>query len=99
MTDTQASSAEVRNNRAKSRFELEVEGSVAIADYVARDGVLVFTHTLTPPHLRGRGIAARLIKGALDQVRAEGLKVIPQCWYVADYIDAHPEFADLLARR
>lgn len=95
----QANSA-VRNNRAKKRFELEADGDVAIAEYAARSpGMLAFTHTFTPPRLRGRGIAARLVQGALEQVRAEGFKVIPQCWYVADYIDNHPEFSDLLAER
>lgn len=100
MSDVQQGQAEVRNNRTRNRFELSVEGDMAIADYVASpNGVLTFTHTFTPPALRGRGIAARLIHGALEQVRAEGLKVVPQCWYVADYIRDHPQFADLLARR
>lgn len=99
MSDAHQQTTDVRNNRARKRFELDVEGDVAFAEYVASPGVLAFTHTLTPRHLRGRGIAARLIKGALEQVRAEGLKVVPQCWYVAEYIQDHPEFADLLARR
>ncbi|HTE94822.1 MAG TPA: GNAT family N-acetyltransferase, partial [Bradyrhizobium sp.] len=38
----------------------------------------------------------KLIKGALDQVRAGGLKVIAQCPFVKAYIEKHPEYADLL---
>jgi len=54
-----------------------------------------FTPTV-PPELGGKGAGSALVKGALDQVRAEGLKVIPQCPFVKAYIDKHPEYADLL---
>ena len=49
-----------------------------------------------PAELGGKGAGSRLVKGALDQVRADGLKVIPQCPFVKAYIDKHPEYADLL---
>lgn len=87
----------VRHNREKSRFELSVDGALALADYVLSDGVMVFTHTETPPALQGRGIAARLIEGALRSARAEGLKVRASCSYVVAYLKRHPEFADLQA--
>lgn len=99
MDDVPQRTSAVRNNTTRSRFELEADGGTAIADYGINAGIITFTHTFTPPALRGRGLAARLIQGALEQVRADGLKVVPQCWYVADYIRDHPEFADLLARR
>ena len=94
MTDTTAA---VRNNPALSRFELDLEDGIAVIDYHAAPGVLNFYHTEVPPQLRGRGIAARLVHEALQQVRAQGLKVVPSCSYVAIYIDRHPEFADLRA--
>ena len=49
-----------------------------------------------PPELGGKGIGSQLVKGALDQVRADGLKVIAQCPFVKGYIDKHPEYADLV---
>jgi predicted GNAT family acetyltransferase len=94
MSDT---TAKVRHNAALSRFELDVEDGVAVIDYHVAPGVLNFYHTEVPPQLRGRGIAARLMQEALQQVRAQGLKVVPSCSYVAIYIDRHPEFADLRA--
>ena len=94
MTDTTAA---VRNNPALSRFELDVEDGIAVIDYHAAPGVLTFYHTEVPRQLRGRGIAARLVREALQQVRAQGLKVVPSCSYVTTYIDRHPEFADLRA--
>jgi predicted GNAT family acetyltransferase len=87
----------VRDNAALSRFELDAEGAMALAYYRLADGVMTFTHTETPRSLRGRGIASRLIHGALEAARAHGVKVVPRCSFVANYVAQHPEFADLLA--
>jgi predicted GNAT family acetyltransferase len=85
----------VRNNTALSRFELDVDGSVAFANYRLAPGVVVITHTETPAALRGRGIASQLIEGALTQIRANGLKVVAGCGFVVDYLAKHPDFSDL----
>jgi uncharacterized protein len=85
----------VRQNASRSRFELEVDGSLALADYVLRDGVMTFTHTETPPALQGRGVASRLIHGALLAARDQGLKVRATCSFVVAYLQRHPEFSDL----
>ncbi|MGP9810840.1 GNAT family N-acetyltransferase [Rhodopseudomonas sp. NSM] len=87
--------ASVRDNKAQSRFELDAYGEIAFANYRRANGHVVITHTETPPPLRGRGIATGLIRGALDLIRADGLKVTAGCGFVADYLDAHPEYADL----
>jgi predicted GNAT family acetyltransferase len=87
---------EIVNNKAKHRYELAVEGHIAATYYSIADGVITFIHTEVPPELGGKGIASQLIKGALDQVRADGLKVIAQCPFVKAYIDKHPDYADLL---
>jgi predicted GNAT family acetyltransferase len=87
---------EVVNNPAQHRYELVVEGYLAATYYKVADGVITFIHTEVPPELGGKGVGSQLIKGALDQVRPEGLKVIPQCPFVKAYIDKHPEYADLL---
>ena len=86
----------VVNNTAKSRYEIDTAGVLSIADYVTQGDVITFTHTLTPPELRGRGIAARLIHGAMEDVKAKGLKVVPACWFVAEYIVRNPQYRELL---
>ena len=95
-TKTRIFMAEVVNNQAQHRYELVVEGHLAATYYSVADGVITFIHTEVPPELGGKGAGSALVKGALDQVRAEGLKVIPQCPFVKAYIDKHPEYADLL---
>lgn len=87
---------DIVNNSAKHRYELAIEGHIAATYYKLADGVITFIHTEVPPELGGKGIGSKLIQGALDQVRAAGLKVIAQCPFVKGYIEKHPEYADLL---
>jgi uncharacterized protein len=86
----------VRDSNAKSRFELDVQGAVAFANYRLAPGIVIITHTETPPALRGRGVASELVKGALEIIRADGMKVVAGCGFVVDYLRKHPEFADLI---
>lgn len=90
-------SADVVNNATAHRFELEVDGHVAAAYYELKPGVITFTHTEVPKELGGKGVGSKLVKGALEQVRRDGLKVVPDCPFVNAYIEKHPEQADLLA--
>ena len=87
----------VRDNKAEHEFELVVDGHRALAAYQLEGDTIVFTHTIVPKAIEGRGVASRLIRGALDQVRDRGLKVVPQCPFVAAYIKRHPDVQDLLA--
>jgi len=87
----------VRDNKALSRFELDAEGGLAFANYRLAPCKVVITHTETPHALRGRGIASELVKGALALIRADGQKVVAGCGFVVDYLDKHPEDADLQA--
>jgi predicted GNAT family acetyltransferase len=87
----------VRDNAARSRYELEVSGQTAFLDYRQSGKLRVLTHAEVPQALRGAGIAARLTAGALELVRAEGGKVLPRCPYVVEFIERNPQFNDLLA--
>jgi predicted GNAT family acetyltransferase len=90
-------SASVRNNPALSRFELDLEGGTAVANYEVGDGVITFTHTEVPVSARGAGVGSRLIREALEMVRTLGLKVVARCSFVRAYLAQHREFADLIA--
>ena len=88
---------EVINNEARMRYELAAEGGIAVAYYEPRGSAIALTHTVVPDRLRGHGLASVLIKAALADIRKRGLKVLPECPFVARYIEQHPEEADLLA--
>jgi predicted GNAT family acetyltransferase len=81
----------------RSRYELTVDGELAgIAEYVMREGVRVFTHTEVFDAGRGEGLGSALAQGALDDVRARGMKLVPRCPFIAAYIERHDEYADLV---
>lgn len=88
--------SDVNDNREKHQFELEVDGHLALAAYRLKPGIITFTHTEVPKELGGRGIGSQLAKGALDQVRARGLKVVPLCPFIKAYIEKNAEYQDLL---
>ena len=81
----------VRDNKVQSRFELDVDGGIAFANYRLTPNAVIITHTETPRTLRGRGIASKLLEGALDLIRADGRKVIAGCSFAANYLRTHPE--------
>ena len=86
----------VQNNTQQQRFELDTSAGLAVADYQLSSGTMTIYHTEVPVPLRGRGFGCRLVKGALKEVRRLGLKVVPQCWFVREYIDRNREFTDLV---
>jgi predicted GNAT family acetyltransferase len=85
----------VTDNPASRRFELAIDGEVAFLQYERKPDRLVFVHTEVPPAFRGRGIGERLVKGALDAARREGLRVVPLCPFVKAYLRKHPEAGDV----
>ena len=87
----------VIHNEAEQSYEATVDGLVSVCEYELADNRMVFTHTMVPPELRGRGIAEELVRAGLADARAKGLKVVPACSYVAVFIRRHPEFQDLVA--
>jgi predicted GNAT family acetyltransferase len=86
----------VINNKAHHRFELELEGHLATEHYKLEGNVITFEHTDVPKELGGRGVGSILVQGALDQVRASGLMVIPQCPFVKAWIEKNPAYQDLV---
>lgn len=89
--------AEVTNNQAKGQYELSAGGDMALAAYHVESGTISFTHTEVPEAMEGQGVGSRLVAGALEDVRARGLKVAPLCSFVRHYMETHPEVQDLLA--
>lgn len=91
--------ADVSKNVEESRFEIREGGELAgFADYtVGEMGVVVLPHTEVDSKFEGRGLAGELVQYALDDIRAEGYQVEPRCPYVKQWIERHPDYADLVA--
>ena len=88
----------VRHNPEQSRYEISLDGEVVgIADYYPSGDALVFPHTEINAELRGRGLGEQLVRGALDDVRTAGRKIVPRCWFVAEFVEINPEYQDLVS--
>ena len=86
----------VRRNESQGRYELVIDDAVVgVADYRVVGDTVVMPHTEITPVARGQGLGAELVRAALDDIRGTGRTVDAQCWYVADFLDAHDEYADL----
>ena len=87
----------IAHNAAQARYDIFVgDVRAGFAEYELSGTTMTFTHTVTSAHMRGRGLAERVVRHALGDARAAGHTVVPQCWFVAQFIDGHPEYADLL---
>ena len=88
---------QVANNPERKRFEVVVDGHTAVCEYILTKTRIIFTHTEVPKALEGNGIGAKMARFGLDYARAQGLKVMPLCPFVASFIRKNPEYRDLLA--
>ncbi|MET3805209.1 putative GNAT family acetyltransferase [Nakamurella sp. UYEF19] len=90
----------VRDNEVEDRFELFVDGAPAgLLDYRVQGNDYALTHTEIDPDFEGRGMGSQLISHALDQLRAGGNGIIPDCPFVLSYIQRHGEYLDLVPTR
>ena len=83
----------------RRRYEAVLDGRVVgFTEYRRVRGRLIFVHTEVDPAMEGRGIAGRLAAGALDQVRAQGLRFTVKCPFIAAWLERHPEYEDIRVR-
>lgn len=89
----------VVDNPEEKRYELWVGDKLAgVIDYESSPGTVVLVHTEVDAAFEGRGLATRLIAGAIEDIRARGLKLVPVCPVVRAYLRRHPEDRDLVVR-
>ena len=87
---------EVIHNPAENRFEVTLDGHLAVLDYVMRDDIIIFTHTGVPPEIEGGTVGFSLAKTGLEYARENGFGVRSRCWFMSKYLRRHPEYQDLL---
>ena len=87
---------EVTHNTDKNRFEISLDGHLAVLNYMLKGNIIIFTHTGVPPAIGNRGLGSRLVETGLNYARENGLKARSTCWFVSKYIRRHPEYQDLL---
>ena len=88
---------EIKQDMEKNRFVSFVEGYEAVVEYTLKDNIIDIYRTFTPPELRGKGVAGKLVKYALEHAKENNFIVIPTCSYVRGYIERHENYKELLA--
>jgi predicted GNAT family acetyltransferase len=86
----------IRNNKTLNRFERDLEGGTAIANYRMATGVVRVIHTEVPAAMRGSGAGSAFVRDVLEEARRLGLKVEPECSFMRAFMAKNPEFNDLL---
>lgn len=98
--DTDLAETTVTHNVKLQRFESPVgDASPTFLSYIHEGEHVILDHTFVPDELRGRGLAATLVRAALDEARQRNWRIIPRCSYVAGFIKRNPEFADLVEQQ
>jgi predicted GNAT family acetyltransferase len=96
---------DVVNNQTAGVYEAIHGGAVigGVPYNLVHDGRITLLAVAVLPQFRGRGISTELIRRVLDDVRAQGKKVVNYCPVVHKFIDDNPGYADVvdtdLARR
>lgn len=87
------------NNENAKQYELEAEGLKARIEYIiAKDNVIYLTHTEVPKPLEGKGVGSSIVKLTLEDIKSNGLQLMPLCPFVAAYIKRHPEWNEILMK-
>ena len=86
----------VIHNPEEHRFELSIDGHLAVLDYILRGNTIIFIHTGVPPEIEGRNAGVELARTGLEYARENRLGVRSKCWFVSKYLKRHPEHQDLV---
>ena len=87
----------VRDNPTELRYELlDGDTVIGLIRYRLEPGAVALIHTEIEPAHEGQGLGSELVKGALDDLRGRGLRLVPICPYVRSWLERHPEYADLV---
>jgi predicted GNAT family acetyltransferase len=88
---------EVINEKENQRFVIYADSNEVYVEYTMADNEINLYHTYTHPALRGKGLAAQVVRAALEFAKENKLKVVPTCSYVQSFIAKHGEYKELIA--
>ena len=87
----------VIHEKENERFVLYSEGNEVYVEYSMIGNDLNLYHTYTHPALRGKGLAAHVVRAAFEFAKENNLKIIPTCSYVQSFIAKNEEYKKLVA--
>lgn len=88
---------DVTVKKEPDRYAAYVDGQLAgFTETQRRGDFVIMPHTIVEDRYEGNGVGSKLVKAALDDIRAEGLSVLPLCPFVAAWIRDHPDYTSLV---
>lgn len=87
---------EVKHDEKNSQFYIEIDDDIAHLDYSLKGNLIDLYHTYTPPQLRGRGLAEKIVDFAFNYAKENNLKVIPSCPYIPYFLKKNPQYNELV---
>lgn len=86
---------QIIRNTDRARYEVrDAERLLGFAMYREEPGRVVFTHTVVKPEFEGQGIGSELARHVIEATIADGDVIVPECPFIAAYLEEHPEYAD-----
>jgi predicted GNAT family acetyltransferase len=87
---------EVKNNLAEHRFEVQLGNEIGELVYRKEGSVYFLDHTGVPVEYRGQGIANHLVREALEEIKLENAKIVPECPFVKTFLRRYPDYQSLV---
>jgi predicted GNAT family acetyltransferase len=82
----------------RGRYALwQDETYIGFVGFTEDGDVVDLQHTIINEAYGRRGYARALVTLVLEDLRARGKRIVPECTYVQDYLRRYPEYNDLLA--
>ncbi|HEV2855270.1 MAG TPA: GNAT family N-acetyltransferase [Thermoanaerobaculia bacterium] len=88
----------VQQNEKERKFYADVDGREAVVEYAKMGDIYNLAHTYVPEEMRGQGIADKLVRGTLDEIRRQDARFLPSCPFVQAFVKKHPEYQEGVAR-
>jgi predicted GNAT family acetyltransferase len=87
----------IEDDPATSRYRLWLgDEFAAYGEYEDEPGRRIFTHTVVRPKFEGRGIGSRLAKFAVEDARAQGLRITPVCPFIRSWLERHHDYDSIV---
>lgn len=83
---------DIQNNTDDNRFEIEIDGQLALVSYEINGDTITYKHTRVPEAFEGMGIGSKLAQHVLEYAKDEGYKAQVECPFIKSYIERHPEY-------
>lgn len=89
--------SKVIHEKENERFVIYLDGNEVYVEYTLEGKEINLYHTYTHPALRGKGLAAHVVRAAFEFAKEINLKVIPTCSYVKAFLLKNDQYKSLVS--